>query len=175
MNMILFSCDKEENNDNNKIDNDEKTVVRIVYEKDVTDTSINGYIDQFNTYSYIEDEDALALTYSTTEFEINFQETKFHTGININWPYQSHKQYRISFVMRSDIVFPLSVITSDTHLEDFIIETDYKAFVTYMYSSDFTQNDPEDIVVNIFFGMTNQEQPENTVYIKSIIVEEISD
>lgn len=175
LNMTIFACDKEENDNNDEIDNDEKTIVRTVYEKDVTDTSRDGYIDYFNEYSYIEDEDALALTYSTTEFEIIFNETHFDAGININWPYEENEQYRISFMMRSDIDLPVSVITSDTLLDEFTIETEYKEFVTYMHSSDFYKNDPNIIVVNIFFGMTNQDQPENTVYIQSIIVEEISD
>lgn len=44
-------------------------------------------MDQFNEYNYIEEEDALALTYSKTDFEINFDGTIYDAGINIKWPY----------------------------------------------------------------------------------------
>ena len=92
--MTLFACDKEETDNKDKLDNDDKITTSIVYEKDITDTSKNGYMDQFNEYNYIEEEDALALTYSKTDFEINFDGTIYDAGINIKWPYQENKQYK---------------------------------------------------------------------------------
>ena len=66
--------------------------------------------------------DALALTYSKTDFEINFDGTMYDAGINIKWPYQENKQYK-------NLIY-VEVIFSFHHYYSTLDYPTYK--VTYM-------------------------------------------